>query len=54
MGYASDDQQKSQKNIEVIQNTQQNTAGLNRDKMKAFVKRKLKPIHQEIIAPPGQ
>jgi hypothetical protein len=54
MGSVGDDQQKSQNKIEVIPNTQQSSAGLNRDKMKAFVKRKLKPIHQEIIAPPGQ
>ncbi len=54
MGCASDDQQKSQSNIEVTQKTQRDSAGLNREKMKAFVKKKLKPIHQEIIAPPGQ
>jgi hypothetical protein len=54
MGYASDDRQESPNNIEVINETQQNTAGLNKDKMKAFIKRKLKPVHQEIIAPPGQ
>ena len=54
MKYTSDDQQKNQNNIEVIQKTQQQSAGLNKDKLKAFVKRKLKPIHQEIIAPPGQ
>ena len=24
------------------------------DRMKALIKKKLKPVHQEIIAPPGQ
>ena len=51
MDNRSDDQYKGK--IENRQGFQQKSE-VNKDKMKAFVKRKLKPVHQEIIAPPGQ
>jgi len=28
--------------------------GLPKDRIKALLKKKLKPVHQEIIAPPGE
>ena len=33
---------------------QKGRADMQKDKMKALIKKKLKPVHQEIIAPPGQ
>ena len=54
MGHADNDQEKDPKPGGVSQKSQQGNVGGNKDKIKAFVKRKLKPIHQEIIAPPGQ
>ena len=38
----------------VGQSAQKGRADMQKDKMKALIKKKLKPVHQEIIAPPGQ
>lgn len=54
MGCGDNDHQKSPNDSGVSQKTQQGNSKVSKDRIKALVKRKLKPIHQEIIAPPGQ
>ena len=54
MGNGSEDKQRNNKNIDVNETRQEEIEGSNEDKLKAFIKKKLKPVHQEIIAPPGQ
>ena len=54
MGHADNEDQKNPERSGNNQASQQGKGGVNKDKIKALVKRKLKPIHQEIIAPPGQ
>ena len=51
---ADNDHQKNPERSGEKQKPQRGDNNVDKDKIRAFVKRKLKPIHQEIIAPPGQ
>jgi hypothetical protein len=54
MDQGKDDLEKTRTPDDLHESDRETGARLNKDKLKAFVKKKLKPIHQEIIAPPGQ
>lgn len=49
-----DSDQETSKDREATQGDQKGSIETRKDKMKRFIKRKLKPVHEEIIAPPGE
>jgi hypothetical protein len=46
--------EKDQKEDRESQSSQKEGLEINKESMKELVKRKLKRVHEEIIAPPGQ
>jgi hypothetical protein len=49
-----DSDRETSRNSEADQEDQKGRIETRKDKMKEFIKRKLKPVHEEIIAPPGE
>lgn len=50
----SNSEQKTAKGKRVSQKTQKSEIEINKESIKEFVKKKLRLVHQEIIAPPGE